>query len=197
MNLRRFFTLAAGLWLAGSSAFAQQSTSNGIVLFNGEGTTTQSAIFASFLTSEPAAGIDSAISVSNVLAAPGSIGAGFTEMFSDTVGTLEFYLWKDDGQLIHYETEPGSPGAGLQLDGSLDRGQTYRVLLSEILAAAGEPGSFAGYGWVVANFDAVQGTANVTDFSTFTLSVPMQPDLGGFLASGRAGVPFADVSEPQ
>ena len=76
-------------------------------------------------------------------------------------------------------------------EGTLSPGQTYRVLLSEILAAAGGPVSFAGYGWVVANFDAVQGTANITDFSTFTQTLVMQPDLGSsfFENDASAGVP--------
>ena len=72
------------------------------------------------------------------------------------------------------------------------------MLLSEILAAAGySEESFTGYGWLVANFDAVQGSCNVTDFSTFGHPVMMQPDLGSslFEYDASAGIPLSSFSE--
>lgn len=181
-----FYFLAAVL-LAGSFSVGQQAGS--IVLNGTAATTSQTAIFASFISYVPEVNVDTAISVSNVLAAPLSIGSGFDQMHSDRVGNLEFFLWRDDGELVHYATGPDSPGVGLDAEGNLGPGMTYRVLLGEIVNAAGVTGGLSGYGWVVAHFDAVQGTASVTDFSTFSLSIPMQPDLGSFLLTSRAGVP--------
>lgn len=148
-------------------------------------------IFAVFLASQGP--VDTALSVSNVLAAPLGIGDEMQARFSVTEGTLEFYLWDSNGSLVVYETGPDSPGAGLSSTGTLSAGQTYRVLLSEVLSAAEyEKDSFVGYGWVIANFEGVQGTTNVTDFARFTQSTVMQPDLGTsfFDLDANAGVPL-------
>ena len=73
------------------------------------------------------------------------------------------------------------------------------MLLGEILMAGGAPQDFNGYGWVVANFDGVQGTAHATDFSTFTQIFTMQPDLGStfFERPATAGVPVFPPPPPE
>lgn len=177
--------------------------SEAVTLFQQASTPDQRAIHAVFLASVPAASLDSALSFTNTLAGPPGIQEVFDANFADLEGTLEFYLWDEFGHLIAYETMPDSPGAGLTMDGTLQPGMTYRVLLSEILAAAdweqhaidfNHSTDFLGYGWVVANFDGVQGTANVTDFSTFTQATVMQPDVGTtfFDFDANAGVPLID-----
>lgn len=109
--------------------------------------------------------------------------------------------------MISYETELGSPGVGLSEEGTLAPGQTYRVLWSELLREAGymehaiefdhAPNSFAGYAWIVANFDGVQGTVNLTDFTSFTQATTLQPDLGTTFwdFDANAGVPLMKPPE--
>ena len=223
-NLGYLIFMAAVLALAsGTQALAQDAGRlignpvgpDTITMFNQAATPDQRAIFAVFLASIPAASLDTALSLSNTLQGPPGIQEVFDSEFGDLEGTLEFYLWDGFGHLIFYETDLNSPGVGLSDTGTLLPGQTYRVLLSEILAAAGwaehlidpefvndHQGSdaFSGYGWVVANFDGVQGTANVTDFSTFTQATIMQPDLGTTFwdFDANAGVPLiAPPEEPQ
>ncbi len=216
-NLANLIFMAAVLaWASGTQALAQDAGRlmgnpvgpDAITMFNQAATPDQRAIFAVFLASIPDASLDSALSLSNTLQGPPGIQEVFDSEFGVLEGTLEFYLWDEFGHLIQYETAMGSPGAGLSEDGTLAPGQTYRVLLSEILSAAdfeqhsidfNHDPIFLGYGWVVANFDGVQGTANVTDFSTFTQATVMQPDLGTTFwdFDANAGVPLiAPPEEP-
>lgn len=148
-------------------------------------------IFAVFLCSSGP--IDTALSISNVQAGPMGIGNVMNERSRQSEGTIEFYFWNRDGVLTSYETGPGAPGSGLSQSGTLGMGKTYTVLLSELLDASGYVNdSFTGYGWVVANFTGVQGTANVTDFARFTQTTVLQPDLGTpfFDRDANAGVPI-------
>ena len=57
-----------------------------------------------------------------------------------------------DGEMMMHETSMDSPGTGL-MDGMLGPGQTYTVLLSEIVGDM----EFVGYGWIVGNFDSIAG----------------------------------------
>lgn len=167
-------------------------------------TPAQRAIFAVFVASQGQ--LDTALSISNTLSAPPGMAQVFEE-FPNREGTLEFYFWHASGNLVFYETEPASPGAGLTSEGMLRPGQTYRVLLSEILEAANyreiavelglDPDEFTGYAWIVANFDGVQGTVTVTDFSSWSQTAVMQPDLGStfFDFDANAGVPLSPPKE--
>jgi hypothetical protein len=117
-------------------------------------TTDQSAVFGSYLVSLPDLGFDTAISVSNVLMSPkgANVAGGYNGY--DKMGTLEIYLYQG-GDMMMVETSMDSPGTGLD-DGMLGPGETYTVLLSELV-----DGDFVGYAWIVANFDAVAGTRTV------------------------------------
>ena len=131
-------------------------------------TTSQTAVFAAFLSDIPDAGVTTAISVGNVLTPAFSNAFQSTPRGGgDTEGTLEFFLYNQDGSLITFDTgtDP-TVGSGLNEDGTLGPGQTWTVLMREILTAAGmgPDESFSGYGTLVANFDAVVGTYNVTIF---------------------------------
>lgn len=133
--------------------------------------------------------VSGAISVSNLLGLPPGIpstGSSSDKLYwlskqSDTDGSLEFYCFNRDGTMTSYETTAGSPGSGLTANGTLGPGMTYTVLLREILTAANHTGAFNGYCWIVANFDAVAGTYNVTIFGLgFTQSFELLPGVGGF-----------------
>lgn len=171
---------------------AQESEFDSTAFLFGPSTGTQAAVFAVFLARQGA--LDSALSISNVLAAPASVQEVLDERFSDLEGTLEFYLWDYDGELYFYETGPDSPGSGLSEAGTLTPGQTYRVLLSDILneIEAFDREAFAGYGWIIANFDGVQGTATVTDFGSYNNAYAFQPDVGSsfYELNANAGVPL-------
>ncbi len=139
-------------------AFGGTATAGTSVSFMAAGhTTDQSAVFGSYLVSLPDLGFDTAISVSNVLMSPkgtnvsGGVGTGY-----DMMGTLEIYLYNRDGTMTMMETSMDTMGEGLT-DGMLGPGETYTVLLSELV----EDMDFVGYGWIVANFDAVAGTRTV------------------------------------
>ncbi len=118
-------------------------------------TTDQSAVFGSYLVSLPDLGFDTAISVSNVLMSPEGANVAGSGGY-DKMGTLEIYLYNRDGEMMMMETSMMTAGTGLT-DGMLGPGETYTVLLSELV----EDMDFVGYGWIVANFDAVAGTRTV------------------------------------
>ena len=159
MNKSRAMLISAVLVAVAFGGTAMAGTS---VSYMAAGhTSEQSAVFASYLVSipneDPMYAFDTAISVSNVLMAPDGIDtAGGAYEGDDMMGTLEIYLYNQDGTMMMHETSMDSPGSGLN-DGMLGPGQTYTVLLSEIVG----DDMFVGYGWVVANFDGVAGTRTV------------------------------------
>ena len=135
---------------------------------------------------------DGAISISNVLDAPGADALGRTfgpSARKGRSGTLEFYLWRSDGELFFYETSPQTVADRigndvLTPDGELEAGKTYTGLLSEVLqAATGVPRNhidfLSGYAWIVANVDGVAGTYSVTVFAVnFTQGFELRPAMG-------------------
>ncbi len=157
----------------------------------------QTAVFAAFLSNlagseQFPSGIDTAISVSNVLTPAGFqselIGSGDPE----DSGTIEFHLWNRDGSTIFWDTGSNPDvGIGLNPDGTLGPGQTFTVLLADILEAAGgnRDDSFNGFAWIIGNFDAMAGTYNVTVFDVgFTQSFELTPAVGQGNTS-TAGIP--------
>ena len=171
MNKSRAMLFSAVLLTVamGGTAMAGSSVS----FMAGPGSTTQSAVFASFLAyvpnmDDPSMSIDSAISVSNILGAPGNLmyvvqgGAGEG---ANMEGTVEIYLYGNDGSTPMYSTDMMMLGVdtGIGMDGVLMPGGTFTVFLSEILMAAGHEGQFLGYAWIVGNFDGIAGTRKVVD----------------------------------
>lgn len=146
-----------------------------------DGTTDQVALFVPFLAYSEANGIDSALSVSNILGAPDGI---FDGAFGDDEGSIELYIFTADGDVLAMETVDNTIGNGVLDDGGeLRPGRTWTALLSQILdgvdALPEDPEDvFSGYAWVVANFDAAQGTSTVffPDFG-FAQSMDMQPTI--------------------
>ncbi len=197
-TLRRVLIVVSFVLLAFSAqALAQDFDSGSRSLQGVSVTTSQTAVFAAFLSDSAIPNtleIQTAISVSNVLATPPGFQSDFLNPTGgDTRGTLEFYLWNDDGQLYFYETDMSTTiGRGLNEDGTLGPGQTFTVFFRDILREAGFPvgeTEFLGYGWVVANFDGVAGTYNVAVFDIgFTQSFELLPGVGQG-TSDRCGLP--------
>ena len=88
--------------------------------------------------------------------------------FTDTPlgGTIKFTLFPNDEDRIVYPTDGSSSGKGLDVDGSIPAGNTYTVLLSEVLSDADMPGDFVGHLYVETDFTGCRGVGWVTDFST-------------------------------
>jgi hypothetical protein len=153
-------------------------------------TPNQTAVFLPFVAVDAAGEISTALSVSNVLAAPDAIEAGFFANDSDTLGTLTFYIWKADGTMLTWETDSADVGnMVLDSEGKLGPGQTFTITVEEILDTLGElpegTDVVVGYGWVIGNFDAIQGTVNVYYPGLgFAQSLNMEPTLGGVWTAG-------------
>ena len=88
--------------------------------------------------------------------------------FTDTPlsGTVTFTLFPNDEEKIVYSTDGSSSGTGLDVDGSIPAGNTYTVLLSEVLSDAGMPGDFTGHVYVETDFTGCRGMGYVTDFNS-------------------------------
>ena len=81
-------------------------------------------------------------------------------------GSITFTLFPNDGDMVEYSTDGMSPGVGLDPDGFIPAGNTYTVLLSQILDAAGFSGDFIGHFYVKTDFTGCRGMAYVTDFES-------------------------------
>jgi hypothetical protein len=120
------------------------------------------------------AGFDTGISVANTTADPfGSAGGA-----SPQAGTVrvDFFPRTATGAGTTFSLTTSAtvrPGAGLSTDGTLAAGGTWSVLLSELLTAAGQTGSFTGYIFIQANFIDGHGSSFVSDFRNFTSYSPV------------------------
>ena len=81
-------------------------------------------------------------------------------------GSLTFTLFPNDEDMVEYSTDGMSPGVGLDPDGFLPAGNTYIVLLSEILDSAGFSGDFLGHIYVDTDFTGCRGMGYVSDFKS-------------------------------
>ncbi len=145
-------------------------------------TTDQVALFVPFVSFSQGNGVQTALSVSNILAAPDGIFP--TTGLSRDEGSIEIYLFEANGDVITFETQDNSIGNGsLDEEGELRAGHTWTAQLSDILGAADalptDPNDiFTGYAWVVANFDAAQGTSTVFVLDLgFAQSLNMEPTI--------------------
>ena len=87
-------------------------------------------------------------------------------------GTITFTFFPNGGTSKSYTTSATSPGSGLTA-GVLNSGNTYSVLLTELLTAANAGSSFTGYIFVQTNFTNAHGASFVTNFAGFTSSSPV------------------------
>jgi len=72
------------------------------------------------------------------------------------------------GTPFSYTTSASSPGAGLTATGALAAGDTYAVLVSQLLSAAGKSTKFTGYIIAVVSATNCHGQFYVSDFLSFT-----------------------------
>lgn len=115
---------------------------------------------------------DTGIAIANTTADPFGTGAGGATPASGTI-TLNFYPTTATGAGTTFSLTTSStirPGVGLSSDGTLAAGATWTVLMSQLLTAAGQTGSFTGYVFIQANFLDAHGTATISDFKTYSLT---------------------------
>jgi len=118
---------------------------------------------------------DTGISLANTTADPFGVPTGGAT--AQTGGLrLDFFPRAAAGAGAPFTLTTSStvkPGIGLSADGSLAAGSTWTVLLSELLSAAGQTGSFTGYIFIRADFLNAHGAPFVSDFRNFTSFTPM------------------------
>jgi hypothetical protein len=118
------------------------------------------------------AGFDTAISIANTTADNFTSNSALAQS-----GTILIEAWPQSvsavaGTPFTYTTSATSPGSGLSATGEVASGDTYVVLLSEILAALPTPlTTFSGYIIVRTNFTNAHGSVYLTDFDGFTSAI--------------------------
>ena len=80
-------------------------------------------------------------------------------------GRLTFTFYPMGAEPVMYETEPGSPGSGLDADGTLAPGGTYQVLIGQILGSTDWGDSFQGHVHLLADYTNCTGLGWVTDWA--------------------------------
>jgi len=115
---------------------------------------------------------DTGLAIANTTADPFGAGSGGATPASGTI-QLNFYPTTATGAGTAFTLTTSStvrPGVGLSSDGTLAAGATWTVLLSQLLTAAGQTGTFTGYVFIQANFLEAHGTATISDFKTYSLT---------------------------
>jgi len=116
---------------------------------------------------------DTGLALANTTADPfGSTGGGAIAT-SGTVKLDFFPTTSTGGAGTPFSLTTSStirPGVGLSSDGTLAAGATWTVLLSQLLTAAGQTGTYQGYVFITANFLDGHGTATISDFRTYSLT---------------------------
>ena len=79
-------------------------------------------------------------------------------------GGLTFTFYPMGAEPVMYETGMGSPGDGLEADGTLAPGGTYQVLVSQILSSTNWGDSFRGHVHLLADYTDCTGLGWVTDW---------------------------------
>lgn len=134
---------------------------------------------------------DTGLAIANTTADPFGTGAGGASPQSGTL-SLNFYPTTATGAGTSFSLTTSAtvrPGTGLSSDGTLAAGATWSVLMSQLLTAAGQTGSFQGYVFITANFLNAHGTATISDFRTYSLTanVLVLPPPATSPRSGGAG----------
>lgn len=147
-------------------------------------TASQTVLLYPFVQSVGTLGYNTGLTVANTTEDPGTATLGFTGAIAQT-GTITFYFFPSlpasgtNPANVTYTTTAGSPGSGLDSSGRVVAGSTYTVLLTQLLAAAGQPTDFNGYVIAIANFTNAHGlfvVSNFTNFSQGGLALVMMSD---------------------
>ena len=194
MSKKMFFYVVLLLGLTGSGLNVYggpQPTADAIGFAEEDTTTYYRAVYATYLTviSDPNLedgdqSVDCGLSISNLCSAPGAVSPLLASQGGPTSGKFTLFLYGSDGEEIVYTPQSDDLGAGLNPDGTLSEGRTWRVRLAEILADHNGDGdesklNFSGYGWVMSEFDCLGGTYNNTVFGVgFTQAFEMLPAMG-------------------
>jgi hypothetical protein len=188
---------------------AESGVVSDILTFAEEETTTYyRAVFAQYLTVIPDKdlddgnqSVDCALSISNLCAAPSAVSPLLGSQKGPTSGKVTLVLYGADGEVIIYTPNSDSVGEGLNPDGTLSEGRTWRVILAEILAdhegRSDLTGvTFSGYGWILSEFDCLGGTYNNTVFGVgFTQAFECLPAMGQ--GGWFGGVPIFGLKDVQ
>jgi len=116
---------------------------------------------------------DTGIAVANTTKDPFGTSAGGATPGNGTITVDFFPTTSTGGAGTPFSLTTSSTvktGSGLSSDGTLAAGATWTVLLSQLLTAAGQTGSFNGYIFIRANFLDAHGTATISDFKTYSLT---------------------------
>jgi len=113
------------------------------------------------------AGYNTGLAIANTTTDPGVAITGFKTAVKQA-GAITFYFYPQTGTAFTYATTAGSPGSGLNSDGTLKTGGSYVVLLDQLLKAAAQPLDFTGYIFIVTNFTNAHGQYFISDFGSFT-----------------------------
>jgi len=194
MSVSRCFAVVIflSLFVSPVAVKAESRVISDAAVFDQEETTTYyRAVFAQYLTVIPDANledgnqsVDCGLSISNVCAAPGAVAPLIGTQQGPTSGKVTLFLYGGDGEVIVYKPDSDSVGEGLNPDGTLSEGRTWRVLLAQILADHSGSNDlsqehFSGYAWVLSEFDCLGGTYNNTVFGVgFTQAFEFLPGMG-------------------
>ena len=131
--------------------------SGGQVILNIISTVTN--ILYTFTTWDASLGFDTGLDVANTSSDPFLVNGA-----TAVAGAITYHFFpRGGGASFSYATVAGSPGVGLEADGTLAAGGSHTVLLSELIAAAGQSGPFTGYVIAVCGFTHGHGEGFVLD----------------------------------
>ena len=131
--------------------------SGGQVVMNIISTVTN--VLYTFTTWDASLGFDTGLDVANTSSDPFLVDGAVA-----TAGAITYHFYpRGGGATFSYATVAGSPGVGLEADGTLAAGGSHTVLLSELVAAAGQSGPFTGYVIAVCSFTHGHGEGFVLD----------------------------------
>jgi hypothetical protein len=122
-------------------------------------------------------GFDTGIAIANTTEDPGTTALGITGAVQQS-GPITFYFYPQNNSTasFSYVTSATSPGSGLVTGtGNIQPGGTYVALLSQLIAAAGQPAGFAGYIIAVTNFTDAYGIYTVSNFTTLAAYSTVMP----------------------
>ena len=119
-------------------------------------------ILYTFTTWDASLGFDTGLDVANTSNDPFIVNGA-----SASAGAITYHFFPRGGDAsFSYTTVAGSPGDGLEADGTLAAGGSHTVLLSELVGAASQSGPFTGYVIAICGFTHGHGEGFILDGTT-------------------------------